>query len=582
MLRAIIGPGQTPVSAMPLSKYHRWRTPVFALAVLLQIGVGLATAWGVRALERSTAWVEHTYEVLGQIETTLASFHAAAAAARGYRLSGHDALETEFATAAPAAAREFGILVSLTDDNPTQRKRAEEIRHEALAAVGKQQRLVEARAAGISTRESEAAGLQDRLQQMEHIDSLLRSMRQDELRLLADRRHASEHRVALLFAAVGAGQLVSLSLLSLLLVGLVRENRRSRELEHETLESAARVEAASALGERLSEQRRALSVYAGLLQSCQNLDEAMQVTASTLEQLVPGLGGRCYVGRPSQDFFETAAHFGRDSITSTDVLRTGDCWALRRGSSHRADGRSGGMRCRHMDAGGSMAGLAALCVPLVAQGETLGLLHANGVGDGGPGDNDVQLLESLGEHLSMAMANLRLRETLRVQSLRDPLTGLFNRRYLEENLQRELQRCERRGLPLSVVMMDIDHFKRFNDQHGHAAGDAVLAQVGRILQSLVRGEDLACRYGGEEFTLVLPETDAAIAVQRAETIRTALAGSSIVHLQKTLGPVTISAGVATFPHDGTTPEVLFEVADALLYRAKASGRNRVMHAGDAA
>jgi diguanylate cyclase (GGDEF)-like protein len=173
-----------------------------------------------------------------------------------------------------------------------------------------------------------------------------------------------------------------------------------------------------------------------------------------------------------------------------------------------------------------------------------------------------------------------LRETLQHQSLRDPLTGLFNRRYLEENLARELHRCARRRTPLSLLMIDVDHFKRFNDTHGHAAGDALLAQVGRTIAGSIRAEDMACRYGGEEFTVILPETDAATAHARAETIRRALESTSLVHLRQTLGPVTASIGVSTWPEDGTTPEVLLQVADAWLYRAKAEGRNRVLPASE--
>ena len=137
-------------------------------------------------------------------------------------------------------------------------------------------------------------------------------------------------------------------------------------------------------------------------------------------------------------------------------------------------------------------------------------------------------------------------------------------------------RCERRQLPLSVLMLDVDRFKAFNDTHGHAAGDALLGHVGRIIAGAIRAEDMACRYGGEEFTIVMPETDAATAFERAETIRGALETATVLHLRQTLGPVTASIGVSTYPGDGTTPELLLQVADAWLYRAKAEGRNRTL------
>lgn len=176
------------------------------------------------------------------------------------------------------------------------------------------------------------------------------------------------------------------------------------------------------------------------------------------------------------------------------------------------------------------------------------------------------------------MANLRLQETLRTQSVRDPLTGLFNRRYLEVSLERELLRASRRALPLAALMLDIDHFKRFNDSYGHDAGDALLAQFADVLKRTVRSEDIACRYGGEEFTVVLLEADALAAAQRAEAIRAAVAEMSVVHQQQQLPHVTVSVGVALFPRDARGPEDLLRRADAALYAAKRAGRDRVASA----
>src|SRR5690606_38203330 len=125
-----------------------------------------------------------------------------------------------------------------------------------------------------------------------------------------------------------------------------------------------------------------------------------------------------------------------------------------------------GMRCGHIDSEASLAGIACLRVPLVAQGAQVGLLHVSAPASGAPGDGDAEIIVVLAEQLGLALANTQLRETLQHQSLRDPLTGLFNRRYLEENLARELHRCARRRTPLSLLMIDVDHFKRFNDTHG--------------------------------------------------------------------------------------------------------------------
>ena len=191
-------------------------------------------------------------------------------------------------------------------------------------------------------------------------------------------------------------------------------------------------------------------------------------------------------------------------------------------------------------------------------------------------DAKQQLAAAVAEQIALALSNLMLRETLRQQSVRDPLTKLYNRRFLVETLNRELARLERKHLPLSLIMIDVDHFKSFNDTFGHEAGDAVLRDLGEILQRNIRGSDIACRYGGEEFTIVLPEANLEIGRQRAETMREAMRELQPVHDGKPLGPVTLSLGVAWFPEHGRQPDQLLQVADTALYEAKSAGRNRVV------
>jgi diguanylate cyclase (GGDEF)-like protein len=175
----------------------------------------------------------------------------------------------------------------------------------------------------------------------------------------------------------------------------------------------------------------------------------------------------------------------------------------------------------------------------------------------------------------LAESEARLRE----QSVRDALTGLFNRRYLDETLERELRRAERAHQPLGLIMLDIDHFKRFNDTYGHAAGDAALHDLGRLLSTHVRGSDIACRYGGEEFILLLPEATREVAVERAETIRASARRLSVHDSGRPVEPITLSIGVAAFPLNGASGAALLKAADEGLYRAKHEGRDRVAQAG---
>jgi diguanylate cyclase (GGDEF)-like protein len=187
------------------------------------------------------------------------------------------------------------------------------------------------------------------------------------------------------------------------------------------------------------------------------------------------------------------------------------------------------------------------------------------------------------EHVALALVNIRLRETLREQSVRDELTGLFNRRYMEETLERELRRATRERRSVGLIMADVDHFKAHNDRLGHAAGDEVLRGIASFLGESVRGEDVVCRFGGEEFVVILPKAGLEDTRLRAEELRRRLADRATVDLAPGLPAVTVSLGVAAFPEHGDDVEQLLAAADEALYRAKADGRDRVAVArgGDA-
>ena len=216
-----------------------------------------------------------------------------------------------------------------------------------------------------------------------------------------------------------------------------------------------------------------------------------------------------------------------------------------------------------------------LCVPLTAHGEALGVLSLV-AHPAAPAETLVRLARSVAEPTALALANLRMQDTLRTQSIRDPLTDLFNRCYMEESLEREVRHAQWAERALVVVMADLDHFKRVNDRFGHEAGDQLLRAVGDLLLSQIRGGDSACRYGGEEFTLILPEITPEAARQRCEQLRLGVKHLAVQYRGEPLLPVTISFGIATFPQHGLTGSSLLRAADAALYRAKAGRRDGVV------
>jgi diguanylate cyclase (GGDEF)-like protein len=258
------------------------------------------------------------------------------------------------------------------------------------------------------------------------------------------------------------------------------------------------------------------------------------------------------------------------------VFSPNECWAYRRGQIHLGIGHE--RRCPHVIDDAHMY----VCVPLLAQGEMLGILHLlDGLVTGDSAGEEAmaekcRLAKTLADNTGLGIANLRLRDSMRSLSIRDPLTGLFNRRYMEEALAQEQHRAKRNDAQLAVIMIDIDHFKQFNDDYGHDGGDAVLRALGAFLKKHVRGSDIACRYGGEEFMLILSPSSTEGALQRAETIREAARLLHVRQGNRELGAVSLSLGVAIFPEHATDAAAIVKAADIALYEAKCAGRNRVV------
>ncbi len=362
----------------------------------------------------------------------------------------------------------------------------------------------------------------------------------------------------------------------------ITESRRAKqELELANIKLAEWIKE---LEER-SQEMKQLSEMGGQLQLCQTSQEVCAISAQYIKMICKKSRGAIYLINPSKDLAEAVEMWGED-VYSEKIFLPSKCWATRKSRLHRIDPSHPGLKCEHIT--GPDSG-QYICIPMMAQGELLGILHLNqdspNVGPTETKDilynnHKIQLISNVAEHISLALTNLKLRETLRQQSIRDLLTGLYNRRYMEETLGRELERAKRDQTHIGVIMLDIDHFKQFNDLSGHDAGDALLKELGSLLTSSFRGGDIACRYGGEEFFIVLPGASLQNAVDRAEALRKSVKEMMVYHLGRPLGKCTISLGVAAYPQNGSTIEQLIKTSDSALYQAKESGRDRVVISGE--
>jgi diguanylate cyclase (GGDEF)-like protein/PAS domain S-box-containing protein len=338
-------------------------------------------------------------------------------------------------------------------------------------------------------------------------------------------------------------------------------------------EGKQQVEQALAEVERTQGQLAQLSELSGFLQACASATEAYFCVAEYGPRLFPQALGALYLLDDSGALLVEKARWGDWPAGSALSFGSTDCWALRRGQPYRVERSAGALCCPHVARRSGRAEPYA-CLPLVAQGRTFGLLFV----EHGAATPTHGLVTALAEQIGLALANLRLRDALQQQSFRDPLTGLFNRRYLHEWLARELPRIEAEGAELSVMMIDVDHFKKFNDTFGHHAGDVVLQGVAQLIGARFRDVDVACRFGGEEFIVLLPSCPAERADARAQDLLRAVRALRLAHDNRALDRVTASLGLAQFPLHGGTAAALIAAADAALYQAKLAGRDRVVKA----
>ena len=337
---------------------------------------------------------------------------------------------------------------------------------------------------------------------------------------------------------------------------------------------------------RRNDERKQVAELSSALQLSDSRREAYSAIEAYARRIMLELSGAFYVYTASRDQLTRVAQWApQDTMPGfADHLHPSDCWGLRQGGRYTGCAEPHGgqetdaapLVCRHIE--GEIGPFT--CIPIVGRGQILGMLHLRGEAlrrketrallDG--------MIERLADQLSLSLTNIELREKLENMALRDGLTGLYNRRFLDEVLEHNLAKLKRDSKHAGLLLLDVDHFKRFNDTHGHQAGDEALRRVGATLTASVRASDVVCRYGGEEFLVFLPECDLAEATAKAEAIRAAIAQTALAVGNQSIPPVTASIGLAMFPQAGTTRAQLIQTADRALYRAKGAGRNRVVAA----
>jgi diguanylate cyclase (GGDEF)-like protein len=555
--------------------YWRYTRPLivkFAAGGLLVLLLAALGAFSATQYAGYQQWTVHAYQVREHIAILENDLRLVEMGARSYGLTGRKASLIQYYRSTAAAAHEVDNLGGLTADNPTQVANVAKLR--ALIATRSaifEKVIDDYQAHGVEAARADVVALINR---KDHpVLDLTEVMRLEETRLLEAHRRNSNRNAQYVGVVASAATLTVIGLMLWAFFTITYEHRKRLRTERDLEQGAWELQTALGDARQLADTLRRLSLLGEMLQSCREPDEAIAVIERALPPLLPDMSGCLALINPSQNAVEASMHWGpRGADLAESVFAPDDCWALRRSQAHPGFGEIAAPTCAHLVHAGVTAG-HMLCLPLSAQGQVLGVLSLVADHAFDPGSRELML--TVGDQLALAIANLRLQQSLREQSIRDPLTGLFNRRYLEASLPRELARAERRRSHVALLMLDLDHFKRYNDSHGHDAGDALLGQFGDTISHLCRGEDIACRYGGEEFTVLLVDIDAESALARAEAIRSATSHIELRHRGQRLPAPSVSIGVA-MSGEGTLPEELKRAADQALYRAKREGRDRVL------
>lgn len=547
----------------------------FAGAMIVLCSMGWLGRQSLFSLQEDTRQIAKTHEFIAVVNDTLSEVTDVQSSVRGYLLTTNREYLEPYHAALP-----------LIHQNLERLKLSSQGDAEQLAMLQKWRVLIDERIAAalhtieVTREEGLDAGIALFRQgigtaKMKEVRNMAAQIEADQLNRLAHRTAVADASTRWVLIVSGIGLVVCFGILCAVFWVIHQESQRREAVE--TVLQQSHQELASSLSDlrRITAESRVVTTMADFLQSCHSPQEAYSIIGRNIPRLLPEVSGAIGIISNSRNLVELVFSWG-DHATFGGEFQPDDCWGLRRGRMHNvADTDGCEPLCHHI----STMPLGYLCLPMVAHGETLGVLSISSDRPGGLTTDEQKAARTVAEQASLALANLRLQDALRVQSIRDPLTGLFNRRYLEASLERELIRAKRQNQNVVVIMIDVDHFKRFNDTHGHEGGDALLANFGKLLNQMVRGDDIPCRYGGEEFCLILPAATLPAAVERAEALRQAVKKMTVRYRQQPLGPVSISVGLAIFPEHSESGEAILQVADTALYQAKKSGRDRVVIAG---
>ena len=535
------------------------------IAFILMLAFLVAMAWGgyssTRELLNAQSYVQRTHEVLHEMDGVEDGIQDAREAWLHYVLTPEKQDRINFAS---AEERIWGQLNSVYRLDTEHQDSIENLRVLVRDELSQLSDDMQTQHTKLIYHSAESDAKRDRVR-----DAIQR-FKDEEERILRDRNAAAEQRAQQITQSVSVRIGLFSIFMGVLFMLVMRDSKKLRIAEQKALFAQTRLEGSLLQLQSETENSRLLNELQADFQICVNASEAYKVAATYLHKLIPGSGGSVFALRGTEDRMEAVAAWPDAEAFNSGAYSTEDCCAVRGGRLHAHLDSPRGLACRHFH-GPTPA--AYICFPLSALGETLGILHVHGATPSLFTASRLTLIQQIGEYAALRLANLKLKEKLQDQSIRDPLTGLYNRRFLETTLEQQLHNFSQAqdGIGIGIVMADIDGFKLFNDTFGHEAGDHVLREIGALLRRCVRSEDIVCRYGGEEFLAVIPESSPESVCERAELMRNAISKLELEHAGRPLGRITASFGISFAQNSEISSDTLLRRADEALYVAKRSG-----------
>lgn len=540
----------------------------FCIAILVLCAVSVSVYANFVKMNNQKRWVEHTYTVISGLQELLSNMKDIQSSQRGYVITGMEDYLVPYYVALPKIDDQIRDLTVALKDNPEQMESLNNVKGHIRRRMDSAAHVIE-----VNKTKGQAAAIEivkkgHGKREMDEIRSITGEMIAREQELLSVRRTSVEDYFKITMYAGISGMVMFVAILSAVFMTMSREADQRLRTEEDLRNAVSEME-------RGSHEALLIGKMGDYLRSCRDEEEAYEMISTNLPLIFPHSYGSIAIFSNSRNILRPVLTWGVVPDGVALEFEPEDCWALRQGRVHTNKGDKTTPTCGHLEYLNDEN--MTICLPMQAQGETIGQIF---VGASKKDRNEVTRAEMgtmrrVTEQISLALANLNLQRALKEQSIKDPLTKLYNRRYLEDTLTREIARTQRNEQSLTVLLMDIDHFKKVNDTYGHDAGDAVLAAFAKMLTTKSRKEDIACRWGGEEFILILGNADAQFAKARAQEVCDSARALKITFQGKQI-PITVSIGAAIFPEHGEVPEDLIRHADLSLYRAKQGGRDQVV------